>query len=112
MKTSADRVAKPQDLDEEWKQQAFSVLCEFCNKHIGEDHLAEEIRAYADRKGVARLTDALAWGPVFKKAERLGVITQAGYAPTVSSNGSPKVLWKMVGADSTNRCCSSAGGAQ
>jgi len=47
--------------------------------------IAEEIRAFAEGKGVARLKDGRAWGPVFKRAETLGVIKGVGYAPTTAA---------------------------
>src|ERR1022692_474301 len=37
-------------------------------------HLGEGIRVFAQAQGVARLQDARAWGPVLKRAEKLGVI--------------------------------------
>lgn len=81
----------------DWEQKALLAVCEYANSHLGENHLAEEIRAFAEGNGVARLKDARAWGPTLKKAEKHGIIKRVGFAPTVSSNGSPKVLWEMVG---------------
>jgi hypothetical protein len=82
------------------EREGVLILCEFCTAHIGQDFAAEDIRAFAEANGVARLKDARAWGLVLERAEKLGVIKNVGYAPSFSSNGSPKVLWRMVGADS------------
>lgn len=86
-------------IDETWVLEALSAVCEFANQHQGEDHVAEEIRAYAQGLGgVQAPPDGRVWGIVLKRAEKNGVISANGYAPTVSSNGSPKVLWHMIGA--------------
>ena len=91
-------VSQSQESKADWQHKAFSAVCEFANEHKGEDHVGEEIRAYGESHGAASVEDPRAWGPVLKKAERHGVIEAVGYAPTVSSNGSPKVLWRMRGA--------------
>ncbi len=103
MKKTKSAVATPAaELNDEWMDKAFSAVCEFANTHIGEEHLAEEIRAFAQLRGVPAIKDSRAWGPILKKAEKNEVIEHAGYAPTVSSNGSPKVLWRMVGLTKKN----------
>ena len=61
MKTSTKGVAT------DWKEKAFSAVCEFSNGHIGEDHLGEEIRAFAETNGVARLKDARVLGTCVEK---------------------------------------------
>ncbi len=91
--------AHPTGSVDAWKETAVAALCDFCDGHVGEDHLAEEIRAAAEANGVARLDDARAWGQIMKMAEKRGVIKRVGYAPTASSNGSPKALWRMIGGE-------------
>jgi hypothetical protein len=99
MKTKVVAIARAVESNDDWKQKAYLAVCEFCNKHAGKEHLAEEIRVFAEAQGVAPLNDARAWEPILKRAEKNGVIKNVGYAPTKSSNGSPKVLWRMIGAD-------------
>ena len=92
MKTKVVAIARAVESNDDWKQKAYLAVCEFCNKHAGKEHLAEEIRVFAEAQGVAPLNDARAWGPILKRAEKNGVIKNVGYAPTKSSNGGPKVF--------------------
>lgn len=83
--------------------QALRAICNYSNRHVGKNCLAEDIRKDASRRGVPSFRDDRSWGPIFKEAEHLGAIKKIGYAPTVSSNGSPKVLWRMIGLKTVKR---------
>jgi hypothetical protein len=96
MNTQQKNVATSVEVDD-WEDAAFSAICEYANEHAGEEHVAEGIRAFAENKGVPPPHDKRAWGPLITKAETMGVISKAGYAPTKASNGSPKRNWLMVG---------------
>jgi hypothetical protein len=37
-----------------------------------------------------------AWGSIFKEAAKAGTVRKVGYAPSKSSNLSPKTLWKAA----------------
>lgn len=88
----ADRV------ESQWTITALQAVRTFCTvKASGCTFLAEEARAWAeDVRGVTPPPDARAWGHVMLKAKAEGLIVSAGYAPAKSSNGSPKVLWRVV----------------
>ncbi len=81
---------------DDWKESALLAVIDFAEAHPGEFCTAEIIRGYAETRGLDEPPDRRAWGHVFIVAARQGLIVKAGYAPTVSSNGSPKVLWQMV----------------
>jgi hypothetical protein len=40
--------------------------------------------------------DGRAWGGVFQRAARAGMISKVGYAPARTSNLSPKTVWQKV----------------
>ena len=82
----ADRVAA------QWTRTAVQAVITYAAARR-EAFLAEDVREYADQMGVDEPPDARAWGQVFRIAKREGIIVAAGYAPSRSSNGSPKVLW-------------------
>jgi hypothetical protein len=94
MKTKATAI----ELTADWKTKALSAVLEFANEHVGESFVGEDIRAFAEANGVPIASDGRYWGHLLKEAERKGAIEKVGFAPTRSSNGSPKVLWKMLGA--------------
>lgn len=73
-----------------WADGAFAALCDFVRDNAA-PFTIEEMRA---RVLVASPTDERAWGGVVMRASRAGVIVRAGFAPAVSSHGSPKPLWR------------------
>jgi hypothetical protein len=75
-----------------WGHGALAFLRGFAAGATG-PFLAEDVAAaYIDR-GLPPPPDGRAWGSVFQRAARRGVIRRIGYAPARSSNGSPKPLW-------------------
>lgn len=58
--------------------------------------MAEDARGWAEKRGLPTPPDKRAWGAVISKASRAGFIEKAGYAPAVSSNSSPKCLWRLL----------------
>lgn len=81
-------------IDPGWKDDAFKAVCAFAARQGGEPFLAEDARAFAVAIGVCAPVEPRAWGNIITRAKREGFITPAGYAPAVSSRGSPKVLWR------------------
>lgn len=79
---------------EGWKIAALAAVEAYCIAHPGETFMAEQIREWATH--VPPPPDGRAWGHVMQAARRYGIIEAAGYAPAVSSNGSPKVLWRRA----------------
>jgi hypothetical protein len=78
-----------------WRGQARGYLLEWLAAPRG-DFLAEDVREFAERRGLDAPPDGRAWGVVFQSASRDRLISKVGYAPARSSNLSPKVLWRAV----------------
>lgn len=78
---------------EAWRLRAIACVREFISRVRG-PFLAEDVREYAQERGLAEPPDARAWGVVMQRAQRERLVQAYAYAPARSSNGSPKVLWK------------------
>lgn len=76
-----------------WSDIAFDFL-EACARVRVAPFLAEDIIEMAKAAHMEPPPDGRAWGGVFQRACRRGVIAKAGYAPAKTSNCSPKVLWQ------------------
>lgn len=70
-----------------WSQQAYAFLCQFAVARGGE-FLGEEVISRS-RGVVPEPTDKRAWGSVFTKAARAGVIVRNGWS-TATRNCSAK----------------------
>jgi len=81
-----ERTARRVDAD--WMDRALERVRQFALIH-DEPFLAENVRDDSAH-------DGRAWGAIFCKAARKGWIEKVGYAPSASSNLSPKVLWKSL----------------
>ena len=78
---------------ERWKRLARGFLLEFLSSHR-ERFLAENVREFAEIRGLEAPPDGRAWGAVIQSAARERLIRKVGYAPARSSNLSPKVQWE------------------
>lgn len=88
------RVARSsEELQPGWQERAMDLLVEFCQSAPG-PFLAEEFRAWAWARHLEDPHDGRAFGPLFQRAARRGVIERAGYAPAASSHLSPKPTWR------------------
>ena len=80
-----------------WSDDALHGIETYCTAHSDDQFLAEDVRAWCEEMGIVDTPEnGKAWGAVFRRAARLGVIRNVGYAPSKSSNMSPKVLWTAV----------------
>lgn len=57
--------------------------------------LLEDARAAYEDAGMPPPRTPRNWGAVTKRLQREGHIASAGFAPAKSSNGSPKVAWRV-----------------
>lgn len=95
-------VAHAERVQADWQARATQMVARFAGAKAAYNHpdhepwLAEEARAYAEREGVPPPPDGRAWGAVMQACRRAGLIVPCGYAPAVSSNGSPKTMWKRA----------------
>jgi hypothetical protein len=79
----------------DWQQAAFYALCAFAADTLVPFTVEQVREKYAAELGEP--PDGRAWGQIATRARRCGAIVACGYAPTKSSNGSPKVLWRWAG---------------
>lgn len=83
--------AKAERVEPGWQASAVEAIRKFASTH--RYFVIEAVRAeYPTPEGAS----AKAWGHVVREAVRLGYVRKHGYAPTASSNGSPKVLWEST----------------
>lgn len=78
---------------EAWKRRARGYLLEYVATHAG-SFMAEDVREFAEQRGLDHPPDERAWGSVMQSAARERLIVKDGYAPARSSNLSPKVQWR------------------
>lgn len=88
---------------EAWSLDAFHLLEEYLRGN-GEPFLAEHFVAWSAAR-IDQPPDARAWGGIFSRGRRRGLIERVGTANAVTSNLSPKPLWQrrnspMVGVRS------------
>lgn len=89
-----DRVAaKAQRVQPGWMDHAYVLLQRFAAEQRS-PFLGEAFRAWAYARGLTRPHDERAFGPLMTRAAKARVIVRAGFAPSASSNGSPKPLWQ------------------
>lgn len=76
---------------EGWTDFALSLLRFYASRQ-SDPFLAEQFVEHCTGL-IALPPDGRAWGGVFKRAARLGIIRRVGYAPAKSSNLAPKCTW-------------------
>lgn len=79
----------------EWQRLALGYLSEYVARHLS-PFLAEDVREWAEARGLPAPPNEKAWGPVMQAARRAGIVWPCGYAPARSSNGAPKVRWEAA----------------
>jgi len=84
---------------QEWQDDAYLSLVRFLDLRMSsvlDAFLCEEVRDAAERAGLPDPPTKRAWGAVMRRAARNRLIVRQGYAPALSSNLSPKVLWRRA----------------
>lgn len=75
-----------------WGEVALSFLERYAREN--EQFISEECTQVADRLGYGSPTDSRAWGAVFLKASRKGLIERIGYGVSKRRHLSPTPLWR------------------
>ena len=78
-------------IDHGWQSDALAAIVEYARTH--RTFLTEQARKSI---AIPEGADPRAIGHVVKQAARLGFIVASGHASAVSSNGTPKVLWRSL----------------
>lgn len=80
-----------------WSDDALKAVRTFAAKNIGQHFLAETVRHWCESShAVEAPKNERAWGAVMRRAAKEGCVRKVGYAPSHSSNLSPKTLWESV----------------
>ena len=77
-----------------WSTLAYLALLEFAAANAR--FTAEDARLGAHKAGLPLPPDARAWGGVFKRAVRKGLITPDGYGPRRCGHMTPTIVWRPV----------------
>lgn len=94
MQRAADRADRVND---GWTETAYANLVMLCRAgDLREPKLGEDIRELAYARGLPTPSDGRAWGAVFLRARKSGLMVRAGYGNAKSSHLSPKPLWKAA----------------
>lgn len=80
--------------DEEWPDLAYGFLVRYATTHA--EFISEELTAMADRMGYGSPADPRAWGAIFQRAARAGVIQRIGYGVSQRRHLSPTPLWRSL----------------
>lgn len=83
-------------VDPGWLERACAAVLAFAQATNGASWLLEDARASALAGGLAEAVEPRAWGMVTRTLQRRGQIEACGYGPAKTSNGSAKVLWRLV----------------
>ena len=73
-----------------WTNEAFLFLVSYAENN--KEFLAEEV-IKASKDELPQPHDNRAWGAIFHKAAKAGVINRVGFKGAKTSHGSPKPLW-------------------
>jgi hypothetical protein len=79
------------EADPAFQQEAYHYLRFYARRHA--EFIAEEGTEAASAMGLVP-HDGKAWGPVFSRASREGLIRQIGYGRSLRRHLSPTVLWR------------------
>lgn len=89
----AQAEAHAERISPQWSLDAYAFLLDFACRHDG-TFTSEDVRRAAPAEldcGVPK-----AWGPVFLRAARAGVIAKVGYGIAQQRHASPTVLWRAA----------------
>lgn len=90
--TQAIQHAERVELD--WPDLAYAFLIRYARTHA--TFISEEATAEADRLGYGSPADDRAWGGVFLRASRAGLIRRIGYGISQRRHLSPTPLWRSL----------------
>lgn len=77
-----------------WRRLAMTALRDFLAQRGEHPFLTEAFRMFARGHGVPDPPDARTWGGVMTAAKKEKLIESVGFDRALTSNLSPKVLWK------------------
>jgi hypothetical protein len=93
MNASYEHAKRVHDL---WHLDAFGLLIDFLKQNGANPFMAEDVRLYANLRGLAKAPSDTAWGAVMKKAKKSELIEAIGWGLTKNplAHRTPATLWK------------------
>lgn len=79
-----------------WQEAALDRLRLYLIRMQDREFLAEEFVRFATERGLPPPHDARAYGSVMQAAARKRLVVKVGYRLALSSNMSPKCLWRAA----------------
>lgn len=83
----AQALQHAQDVDESWPERAFRHLIDYAEAH--DTFISHDVT-----EGLPSPTDDRSWGPIFKRAAKVGIIKRAGFGVSHRRHLSPTILWQ------------------
>lgn len=84
-----------EQLKARWREEAFAALKSFLLERR-ESFLAESFIDWSRTNRISQPHDGRAWGGVFQRAIKFGLIEKVGFGLAATSNLSPKPLWRRL----------------
>lgn len=81
-------------LDDTFADRAYDFLAHYARTH--ETFISEDATGAAAGKGITSPADQRAWGQVFRRAARDGLIERIGYGTSMRRHLSPTPLWRSL----------------
>jgi hypothetical protein len=88
MKLAADHA---EEVSPGWSEAAYQWLRRYANLHSR--FISEHCTSWAAEQGFSSPADPRAWGAVFKRASKEGIIVRVGYGTSLRRHCSPTPLW-------------------
>lgn len=93
----ATAAAHADDVSDGWSSMAYLVLRNWCRKYDA-NFTAEQVRAWAHINGLPVPPDGRAWGSVFQRAAKEGLISKHSYkqATGLACHMHPVTVWRVA----------------
>lgn len=78
-----------------WHLSAFALLCDFLKENGDNPFMAEDVRFYANLKGLPKAPSDTAWGAVIRKAKTIKLIkfVSFGFTKNPLAHRTPASVW-------------------
>lgn len=77
-----------------WSDEAYGWLRRYAKLH--KQFISEHATMWAAEQGFRSPTDPRAWGQVFRRGAKEGIIVRIGHATSLRRHKSPTVLWESA----------------
>lgn len=81
---------------DDWLREVVPLIGLYARNVAPGTFLTEQAREAITKAGFRKPPNPKSWGPAMKLAEQAGLVAIAGYGAALSSNQSPKRLWRAI----------------